>query len=119
MMSLKVRDYNAEIDLYVRPLKRRNNRLKKERDDAVNGIKYCSEILLEQYSQITYQYRNMLRECYKDLNRKVDDCPVCYEPLENKNMFITPCNHHLCNDCAGKCNNTCPMCRQELCYLPT
>ena len=119
MMSLKVRDYNAEIDLYVRPMKQRNNRLKRERDDAVNGIKYCSEIFLEQYSQITYQYRNMLRECYKDLNRKVDDCPVCYEPLENKNMFITPCNHHLCNDCAGQCNNMCPMCRQELCYIPS
>jgi len=118
MMSLKLRDYNAETHMYTSTLKRRNNRLKTERDDAVNGIKFCSEIFLEQYSQITYQYRNMLRECYKDLNRKFDDCPVCYEPIENKNMFITPCNHHLCNDCAGQCNNMCPMCRQELCYIP-
>ena len=118
MMSLKLRDYNAEIDLYVRPMKRRIHLLKLERDNAINGINQCSAIFLEQYSQITYQYRNMLRECYKDLNRKVDDCPVCYDPIEYENMFITPCKHHLCNDCAGQCKNSCPMCRQELCFIP-
>ena len=115
---LKLHSYNEETDLYINRMKRNNHRLRKERDNAINGINHCSEIFLEQYSQITYQYRNMLRECYKELNRKVDDCPVCYEKLEYNNMFITPCKHHLCNDCAGQCKNSCPLCRQELCYIP-
>lgn len=46
-----------------------------------------------------------------------DECPVCYEIIEEKNNCITICNHKFCLQCLLKSynkNNACPCCRALL-----
>ena len=43
-----------------------------------------------------------------------DDCPVCYDPIEQ--AIRTSCGHIVCLSCLTKCmalKNTCPLCRRE------
>ena len=49
--------------------------------------------------------------------KKTFDCPVCYESIKSGDEFTSPCNHVVCNECAKRCKNTCPMCRQDLCCI--
>lgn len=43
------------------------------------------------------------------------ECPICFEPLENKIYTITPCKHVLCLHCLLKLKKKqCPMCRFDL-----
>ena len=44
------------------------------------------------------------------------ECPICYNELETKNIFITKCNHKFCGDCIFKHfqkdnGEFCPLCR--------
>ena len=44
------------------------------------------------------------------------ECPICYNELESKNIFITKCNHKFCGDCIFKHfqkdnGEFCPLCR--------
>jgi hypothetical protein len=39
-------------------------------------------------------------------------CFVCIE--RSINIFLDPCGHTLCDECAGKITSRCPMCRQAL-----
>jgi len=117
-LQSQLSEFESELNRLIRHTCKRNRRLIIERDDAVNGVRHCASIFLEQYTDISDSYRNIIRKCYKDFGQTVDDCPVCYDPIENDKMFVTPCNHILCNDCANHCKNSCPMCRQELCYDP-
>src|SRR5690606_31394591 len=45
-----------------------------------------------------------------------DNCPICYEPLEDtKTNFI--CGHQVCFDCVFQIlanNNECPICREHI-----
>ena len=45
------------------------------------------------------------------------DCSICYKPLDNTNMIITPCIHAFCNECFFKWlgrKESCAMCRKTL-----
>ena len=51
------------------------------------------------------------------LTRKMHDCTICFEPIENeKEIFKTPCGHVFHNSCVTPwflSKNTCPMCRHN------
>ena len=106
-----------ETERYVQFMRRRANRALRERNDANNAVTECGLHFLKQNAKYADSYRNIIRKCYKELDKKFE-CPVCYENVEVKDIFITPCNHHICNNCTTKCKNTCPMCRQEMSYIP-
>jgi len=52
----------------------------------------------------------------------VEECPICYNPLGDKGVFVTKgCGHKFCTDCAIKhlCNSkACPMCRGDMADAP-
>tara|TARA_B110000285_G_scaffold216924_1_gene264702 strand:- start:3150 stop:3992 length:843 start_codon:yes stop_codon:yes gene_type:complete len=52
---------------------------------------------------------NKLQEAYKTLPTK-EDCPVCYETIENDKLVIPNCSHYICNECHPRCSS-CPICR--------
>lgn len=52
---------------------------------------------------------NKLHEAYKILPTK-EDCPVCYETIENDKLIIPRCSHYICNECHPRCDS-CPICR--------
>ena len=52
-------------------------------------------------------------------------CPICFESIPNRNIFITSCNHTFCISCVTEYINhqtllptfknlICPYCRQEI-----
>lgn len=46
-----------------------------------------------------------------------EECCVCWEELQTRNVCITKCGHSFCLSCMLNCmnyNNTCPYCRTEL-----
>lgn len=52
---------------------------------------------------------NKLREAYTMTNKK-EDCPICYETINDVKLVIPGCGHYICNECHPKCND-CPICR--------
>ena len=45
------------------------------------------------------------------------DCPICMEPIGDKNKFVTACGHTFCGTCIltnAQRNTKCPMCRQQI-----
>ena len=58
-------------------------------------------------------YRTIINALYKELNKSFE-CPICYEPIENDLVFTSHCNHVLCQGCAERCHNKCPMCRTDM-----
>ena len=107
----------SETDRYIQCIRRRMNRAFRERDDANNAVVESGLLFLKQNAKYADSYRNIIRKCYEELNKKFE-CPVCYEDIESNDIFITPCNHHICNNCTTKCKNLCPMCRQDMSYVP-
>ena len=50
-----------------------------------------------------------------------EECPICYNPLGDKNVCVTECGHKFCMGCVSQhlCNSTaCPMCRSEIVKKP-
>ena len=49
-----------------------------------------------------------------------DNCPICFESLENVTVCTTKCNHKYCTPCFirhmsnPKSNGSCPLCRNDL-----
>lgn len=52
---------------------------------------------------------NKLRQAYTTLNVK-EDCPICYETIDDIKLVIPRCAHYICNECHPKCKD-CPICR--------
>ena len=52
-----------------------------------------------------------------------ETCPVCFEDIKTYGFCITNCSHIFCTNCIVKTIKTghdgCPICRQELCSVPT
>tara|TARA_Y100000591_G_C21851812_1_gene712201 strand:- start:2796 stop:3206 length:411 start_codon:yes stop_codon:yes gene_type:complete len=47
----------------------------------------------------------------------VNECPICYEEMDESNSIITDCNHKYHKDCLqtwAKDHNSCPICRKKL-----
>lgn len=116
-LTTELSQIRRETDRYILYMRRRVNRALNERDNANKNLSESSLHFLQQNAKYADAYRNIIRNCYKELNRNFE-CPVCYENIEIKNIFITPCNHHICMNCSDKCRNTCPLCRQEMSYIP-
>ena len=107
-----------ETERYVQHMRRRVNRALRERDDANHSVTQCGLHFMKQNAKYLDAYRDIIRKCYDEMGKKFEECPVCYEEIENKDIFITPCNHHICIKCTERCKNVCPMCRQDMCYVP-
>lgn len=54
---------------------------------------------------------NKLHDAYCKSDTK-DECPVCYETIENDKLIIPRCAHYICNECHPRCD-TCPVCRSS------
>ena len=47
----------------------------------------------------------------------INECPICYEEMDESNSIITNCNHKYHKDCLNvwaKKHNSCPICRKKL-----
>lgn len=42
----------------------------------------------------------------------LQDCPVCYEPIQKENIRIPLCFHYICSNCRSRCDK-CPLCREK------
>ena len=51
-----------------------------------------------------------------------ETCPVCFLEIKQYGFCVTNCSHTFCMDCMFKCiktsNDSCPLCRKELCSTP-
>jgi len=117
-MTKQLREYQIETEKYVGYMRRKLHRAIRDRDEANYAVTTCSQLFEKQNAEHMESYRNILRECYTELDKNFE-CPVCYEPIPNDKVFTTPCKHIICSDCTKHCNNNCPMCRQNMCYVPT
>lgn len=114
-LQYRIQHFEQESEQYVNIIRRRNQRLARDVDTANNAVMHCKSIFNEHYTKFMTSYRTILKKCYAEMG-KTYECPVCYENIPNESMFVTPCNHILCEPCASKCNDTCPMCRQEMMF---
>jgi hypothetical protein len=115
-MKQRLQHFHQQINRELRHLNQINTRLIEEIHIANDTVDSC--YMSFQLSNIKYMrsYRDIINECYNE-NNKSFDCPVCYEIIKSGEVFTTPCNHVICNDCAKHCKNSCPMCRQDMCCV--
>jgi len=76
----------------------------------VDGM--CDEIC-DIKTKSNHQHQRLasrIREMYGQLGKE-EECPVCYETIDAKSLFIGPCAHSLCGRCADLCTS-CPLCRE-------
>ncbi len=55
-----------------------------------------------------------VKELYENQEHK-EQCPVCYDKIESKNLYVPGCAHFLCQSCAEGCIHStgrCPLCRE-------
>lgn len=57
---------------------------------------------------------NKLYAAYKNTDIK-EECPVCYDTIENDKLIIPRCAHYICDSCHPRCEE-CPVCRMS--YTP-
>jgi len=59
---------------------------------------------------------NVIPNLKKAVEEKLD-CPICMEPVGDKNKFVTACGHTFCGTCIltnFQRNTSCPLCRGEI-----
>jgi hypothetical protein len=71
--------------------------------------KILTKELKEENSQVNMEHKSPTHE----------DCPICYDSFEKKNLVKTPCDHLFCRKCLEKffASNqrlVCPLCRCDL-----
>lgn len=113
--------------------------LKVQNKNLVNQISYLNESLND--CQLALEYRreadtririklkrertlfnNKLYETIHKMQLKIrgfyskednkEDCPVCYEKINDQELMVPGCCHYICQDCYKKCEN-CPICREN------
>lgn len=115
-MTKQLYEYRHETEKYIGYMRRKLHRLIRERDEANYAVTTCSQLFKKNNADYMENYRKIIRECYLELKKNFE-CPICYESIPNENVFITPCNHVICSECTKRCQNNCPLCRQEMCYV--
>ena len=111
-------NFRSETDAYVRRTRRKYQTLVAECTRLQNSLAQCSQLFEERSATQLGQYRKIIQKMYLEMNKEFE-CPVCYERIENDNVFTTPCQHVICNECTKHCKNVCPMCRQSMAFTPS
>ena len=56
----------------------------------------------------------------KNIDKRLEDCPICIDSLENTNVIITNCGHAFCKKCIFSYivleKELCPICRETYTY---
>ena len=110
--------YQKETDKYSKYLRAQYLRVKRQRDEARDSLIHCSILFKERSSNQLESYRKIIQKCYLEMKKEFE-CPVCYENIPNNKIFTTPCQHVICIDCTKQCGNVCPMCRQDMTFIPS
>ena len=58
-----------------------------------------------------------LSKVIKSPVHKNEECPICFEKIEERNCATTKCGHQFCLSCiikSGRISNDCPLCRQAI-----
>jgi hypothetical protein len=59
-----------------------------------------------------FKMQSIFRRLFTDVKRE-ESCPVCYNDLDTEKMYVPICSHFICGSCAQRCNEKCPICRDE------
>ena len=110
--------FRKETEQYSKYMRNQYFRIMHQRDEARDSLLQCSILFKERSSKQLESYRKIIRKCYSEMKKEFE-CPVCYEQIPNNKVFTTPCQHVICSDCTKRCNNVCPMCRQDMTFLPS
>ena len=115
-LNRKYRSMRNEIvsmeSSFLRRIRRLNNGIKQKEEKYVHDV----TALLKKSASDNAHLTNKIREYYS--HGKEEQCSVCFDPIKTSDLYIPPCCHFLCNNCAEGCiklNGKCPLCR-ELIY---
>ena len=115
-LNHKIRSMRNEItsmeSSYLRRIRRLNQGIREKEE------KYNHDVtaLLKKSASDNAHLTNKIREYYS--HGKQEQCSVCFDPIKTSDLYVPPCCHYLCNNCAEGCiklNGKCPLCR-ELIY---
>jgi len=65
----------------------------------------------ERLRKVQSNIQNKMQIIYNQ-QEVLDDCPVCMEPIQKNNLYVSICFHNICNDCSKRCEK-CPLCRER------
>jgi hypothetical protein len=94
---------------------------------CLKNLSISQLVKLSQRYQLKPQYKNprkrgaALRRCLRNYwkTHPIEDCAICWEPIQPKHLCITPCAHLFCNKCLlpyVRQSEKCPLCRAACPY---
>jgi len=93
-------------------------------DELQDDLVY-NERQLRKAKRVLYRETNNHTLCENNLINKLhsayniseikEECPVCYDTIENEKLVIPRCAHYICDSCHPRCDE-CPICR--ISYTP-
>lgn len=96
------------------------NMSRKSNKDALTYIKKmrCNDLMLQYGDLIKQKQIEKQQEAcmFRASTAKTDNCPICYEEMIG--FTVLECAHAFCVKCTinhFRVNNTCPLCRAEVC----
>lgn len=89
-------------------------------DDLVYNerqIRKTKKVLYRETSNHTLCVNNLINKLHDAYNISdiKQECPICYETIENEKLIIPRCAHYICDSCHSRCDE-CPICRMS--YTP-
>lgn len=108
---ISIQDQQKQVDLGLKCISKTSN---------ASIIEFFGNNILEKLNNIINDNNTILNNYTRYRNTTLcignDNCPICYEPLEDtKTNFI--CGHQVCFDCVFQIlanNNECPICREHI-----
>lgn len=94
---------------------------------CLKNLSISQLVKLSQRYQLKPQYKHprkrgaALRRCLRHYwkTHPIEDCAICWEPIQPKHLCITPCAHLFCNKCLlpyVRQTEKCPLCRAHCSY---
>jgi hypothetical protein len=99
--------YQLEISELQNRLDSQGRRYEKLKRKFTQERLYVKNIQIRVQEKMAIQYAKF---------QVLEDCPVCYDPIEKENIRIPLCFHYICSQCKSRCDK-CPLCRES--YIST
>lgn len=90
-------------------------------DNSINSIPLLRREEREKYMKDVVVV-NVVHNNNKFSNMTKEECPICMNPLNSRNIGVANCNHKICTNCLKECfarttgceNVRCCICRQNI-----
>lgn len=129
-LQQRLEQAHRDLDLLKKKCRQTNEMLESVLEENERQLRNTPIIISERGTRETIDMRNKRYQFMKenvvdmyarslctDTEKKIEECPVCLDPLSGTSMCVLDCGHFVCRGCyteVEKTRNRCPVCRYKI-----